>query len=57
MVENFVTFEAIALKVYQTKLMPIIIEFYCHDCKSTFNHYLNDFNYTIPNRCQGKNKK
>lgn len=57
MVENFVSFEAIALKVYQTKLMPTSIEFFCHDCKSTFSHYLIDGNYTLPNRCQGTAKK
>lgn len=57
MVENFVSFEAIALKVYQPKLMPTSIEFHCHDCKSTFSHYLTDGNYTLPNRCQGTAKK
>lgn len=57
MVENFVAFECVILKVNQIKLMPTTIDFYCYDCKASFTHYLNEGNYSTPSRCRTKVKK
>jgi DNA helicase MCM8 len=57
MIENFITFEAVVLKVYQIKLMSVSLDFDCADCKATFTHYLTDGNYSQPNRCKGQNSK
>lgn len=57
MIDNFIAFEAVVLKVYQTKLMAISLEFECVDCKDSFLHYLTDGNYTQPGRCKGTKKK
>jgi DNA replicative helicase MCM subunit Mcm2 (Cdc46/Mcm family) len=57
MIEHFITFEAVILKIYQIKLMPVSFEFSCLDCKASFNHYLVDGNYSQPTRCKGSIKK
>lgn len=57
MIDNFITFEAVVVKVYQIKLMAVSILFDCADCKDTFTHYLTDGNFTQPTRCKGTKKK
>lgn len=57
MIENFITFEAVVLKVYQIKLMSVSLEFDCPDCKATFTHYLTDGNYSQPSKCRGNTRK
>ncbi len=57
MIDNFISFETVVLKVYQIKLMAVSLEFDCPDCKDTFIHYLSDGNFTQPNRCKGSKKK
>jgi len=57
MIENFITFEAVVIKVYQIKLMSVSLDFECADCKSTFTHFLIDGNYSQPNKCKGQNSK
>ena len=56
MIENFIKFEAVVLKVYQVKLMAVSIEYDCPDCKGNFSHYLVDGNYSVPNKCRAGKK-
>ncbi len=57
MIENFIKFEAVVLKVYQVKLMAVSIEYDCPDCKGNFSHYLVDGNYSQPNKCKAGKKE
>lgn len=57
MINNFIRFEAVVLKVYQTKLMAVSLEFECSDCKGSFTHYLTDGQYKQPSKCEGEKKK
>jgi DNA replicative helicase MCM subunit Mcm2 (Cdc46/Mcm family) len=56
MIENFIKFEAVVLKVYQAKLMAVSLEFDCPDCKASFSHYLIDGVYSQPSKCRGGKK-
>jgi DNA helicase MCM8 len=56
MIDNFIRFEAIVLKVYQTRLMAVSLEFDCPDCKGNFTHYLSDGQYTQPSKCRASKK-
>lgn len=56
-VDNFVTFEAIIVRVHQPKLAAKSIDFLCSECKAVFTHYLIDGNYTSPGKCYGKVRK
>lgn len=57
MIENFITIEAVVLKVYQIKLMAISMDFTCTECKSTTTQMMTEGNFSTPNRCRGDTKK
>lgn len=54
MVQNFVSVEAVVIKVQQMRLMATEIEFNCFQCKNNFQHYFIDGIYTSPSKCQAK---
>lgn len=56
MIDNFIRFEAVVLKVYQTKLMAVSLQFECPDCKGSFTHYVSDGHYTQPSKCKADKK-
>lgn len=56
LIENFIRFEAVVLKVYQTKLMAVSVEFECPDCKGSFTHFLQDGMFTQPSKCKAGKK-
>lgn len=54
MVENFISVEAVVIKVQQMKLMATEMEFNCFECKHNFAHFLVDGVYTTPTKCLAK---
>lgn len=54
MVENFISVEAVVIKVQQMRLMATEMEFNCFECKNSFRHFFVDGVYSIPVKCQGK---
>lgn len=56
MVDNFVSVEAVVVKVQHMKMMGISMEFECFGCRESFLHYFTNGNYMVPSRCLGGKK-